>query len=163
MCRYISNGFLSYDDAKLAIIFHSTKKKVKKITKMFVFLPFAYFLSNKSRLFKQNDTHQRNTFLIPFFVISPPLTTLRKDHTPTVDHAGILFTRRRTATIHHLRCLQWEAVTHKWNKILLLSCLALKNTDFLLSSALSLEPTNKKSTAKLLIISQLSVALQSII
>lgn len=92
MCRYISNGFLSYDDAKLAIIFHSTKKKVKKITKMFVFSTFTYFLSYKRPLFKQNDTHQRNTFLIPFFVISPPLTTLRKDHTPTVDHAGILFT-----------------------------------------------------------------------
>ena len=71
---------------------------------MFVFSTFTYFLSYKRPLFKQNDTHQRNTFLIPFFVISPPLTTLRKDHTPTVDHAGILFTRRRTVRWSHLFC-----------------------------------------------------------
>ena len=71
---------------------------------MFVFSTFTYFLSYKRPLFKQNDTHQRNTFLIPFFVISPPLTTLRKDHTPTVDHAGILITRRRTVRWAHLFC-----------------------------------------------------------
>lgn len=55
---------------------------------MFVFSSFAYFLSNKRRLFKQNDTLQQGGVSNSLLSIISLSAKLRKENTQTVAHTS---------------------------------------------------------------------------